>query len=62
MTVYEIVTSYYDDGKVIVHSHTYEMYKKPENRVVETARYDRYHDYFTNKREAQKHYDDAKKA
>ena len=62
MTVYEVVTFYYDDGSVKVNFHTYELDKKPENRIVETKRYDRYHDYFTNKKEAYKHYDDAKRA
>lgn len=62
MTVYEVVTRYYDDGTVKVACHTYEMDSKPENRIEETKRCDIYHDFFTNKKAAHKHYDDAKRA
>lgn len=62
MTVYEVVTTYYDNGKVARAFHTYEMESKPENRCVEKPKFDRYHDYFTNKKEACKWYDDAGRA
>lgn len=62
MKVYEVVSSFFDNGKVAVSLHTYELDQKPENKFVETKRCDRYHDYFTNKNEAYKHYDDAKRA
>ena len=62
MIIYEVVTSFFDNGKVRVALHTYEMDKKPENKCIETSRCDRYHDYFTSKKEAYKHYDDAKRA
>ena len=62
MKVYEVVTKYYDNGKVDVAFHTYEMDKKPENKFAELPRYDIYHDYFTNKREACRYYEDAKRA
>lgn len=62
MKVYEVVSSFFDNGKVTVSLHTYELDQIPENKFVETKRCDRYHDYFTNKKEAYKHYDDAMRA
>ena len=62
MTIYEVVTRFFDDGMVRVAFHTYDLDKKPENRSEETRYCDIYHDYFTNKKEAYKHYDNAKKA
>ena len=62
MKVYEVVTRYYDNGKVAVSAHTYDWESKPENKCVETRQCDTYYDYFTNKAKAQKHYNDAKRA
>ena len=62
MKVYEVVTSFFDNGKVLASIHTYELEQKPENKFVETKRCDIYHDYFTSKKEAYKHYDDAMRA
>ena len=62
MKVYEVVTRFYDNGKVTAAIHTYEMENKPENRCVEGRTCDTYHDYFTNKQKAHKHYDDARRA
>ena len=62
MIIYEVVSMFFNDGKVKVALHTYELDKKPENRFIETPRCDRYHDFFTCKKEAYKHYEDAKRA
>ena len=62
MKVYEVVSSFFDNGKVSVSFHTYDLDHKPENKIVETKRCDRYHDYFTNKKEAYKYYEETKHA
>ena len=62
MTIYEVVTFFYDSGRVDAHFHTYELDKKPDNKYIERPRFDRYHDYFTNKKEAEKHFRNAKRA
>lgn len=60
MKIYEVVSSFFDNGKVSVSLHSYQLDSKPENRFIETKRCDIYHDYFTNKKEAYKHYDECK--
>ena len=61
MKVYEVVTKYFDNGTVRVAFYTYELDRRPENRMVEQSRCDVYHDYFTDKQAACKHYADAKR-
>ena len=60
MKIYEVVSSFFDNGKVSVSLHTYELDHKPDNKFIETKRCDRYHDYFTSKKEAHKHYEEIK--
>ena len=62
MLVYEVVTKFFDTGKVTVHFHTYDLEKKPDDRCDETSKCDIYHDYFTSKKKASEHYNNAKMA
>ena len=62
MIIYEVTQKYYDNGKVDVNFHRYEMDSKPDNRFEEHPHFDLYHDYFTNEKKAEKFYKDAKRA
>lgn len=59
MKVYEVVTKFFDNGKVKASFYTYELDTTPENRCEETRTCDIYHDFFTNKKDAERHYRNA---
>lgn len=62
MTIYHVAAKYYNNGRVSVSFYTLELDHKPENTFKETAVYDIYNDYFTNKKEAEQFYNDTKHA
>lgn len=62
MKVYEVVTKYFDNGRVRVAFHTYELDHLPKSRMEELPRCDVYHDYFTDQLAASRHYAESKRA
>ena len=62
MKIYEVVSEFYDNGKVDVMFYRLELDVKPDNKFEERKHCDVYCDYFTNEKEATKFYNDCKKA
>lgn len=62
MKIYEVVSKFYDDGKVEVTFYRLELDVKPCNKFKKRKHCDVYCDYFTNEREAEKFYNDCTKS
>lgn len=54
MKIYAVCSKFYDDGRVNAYMTELELEEKPENKYKEYPRYDRYVDYYTNKKKAEK--------
>ncbi len=61
MKVYEVITKFFDSGKVKAVMTQIEVDEKPKNTMVENKMCDEYHDYFDTYEEAKKFWQDAQR-